>query len=186
MEMTIRNHTEFLWHDVFAFNCLNPIQAPAFQGLEARTDLHELARPAALHGANDAGERTHAHGRLLSAGTDQGGRGVRLRARFRRDESRPHRRLVDRDAVGAGGGLHGGHGDGSRVPVRQPGPLLPPCRARFWRHRPGEASTTVSRLYLAKGTLDEFPPTAGSGPSGNWRRGRSARRGPRSDGRRER
>ena len=31
VEMTIRNHTEFLWHDVFAFNCLNPILAPVFQ-----------------------------------------------------------------------------------------------------------------------------------------------------------
>ena len=27
LEMTIRNHTEFIWHDVFAFNCLNPIHA---------------------------------------------------------------------------------------------------------------------------------------------------------------
>ena len=24
VEMTVRNQTEFLWHDVFAFNCLNP------------------------------------------------------------------------------------------------------------------------------------------------------------------
>jgi len=27
----IRNHAEFLWHDVFAFNCLNPSEAPALQ-----------------------------------------------------------------------------------------------------------------------------------------------------------
>ena len=36
VEMTVRNHTEFLWRDVFAFNCVNPIQAPAFQDWKLR------------------------------------------------------------------------------------------------------------------------------------------------------
>ena len=31
VEMTVTNHTEFLWHDVFAFNCLNPTGAPDFK-----------------------------------------------------------------------------------------------------------------------------------------------------------
>ncbi len=46
VEMTVRNHTEFLWHDVFAFNCLNPIQAPAFQDWKLeRTYMSKQGKP---------------------------------------------------------------------------------------------------------------------------------------------
>jgi hypothetical protein len=49
IEITVHNLTEFLWHDVFAFNCLNPIEAPAFQDwtLE-RTYMSKQGKPFSL------------------------------------------------------------------------------------------------------------------------------------------
>ncbi len=49
LEMTVRNHTEFVWHEVFAFNCLNPIQAPAFQDWKLeRTYMSSQGKPLCL------------------------------------------------------------------------------------------------------------------------------------------
>jgi hypothetical protein len=46
VEMTIRNHTEFLWRDVFAFNCINPIQARTFQDWKLqRTYMSREGKP---------------------------------------------------------------------------------------------------------------------------------------------
>ena len=66
--MTIVNHTEFVWHDVFAFNCVNPVKAPAFQDWTLdRTYMSPGA--AALHGANETSSGPHADGRFLSPAT---------------------------------------------------------------------------------------------------------------------
>ncbi len=49
LEMTVRNHTEFLWHDVFAFNCLNPVDAPAFKDWKLkRTYMSSQGKPLLL------------------------------------------------------------------------------------------------------------------------------------------
>jgi hypothetical protein len=46
VEMTIRNHTEFLWRDVFAFNCINPIQARKFHDWKLqRTYMSRQGKP---------------------------------------------------------------------------------------------------------------------------------------------
>ncbi|MBM4025809.1 MAG: alpha/beta hydrolase, partial [Planctomycetes bacterium] len=49
VEMTVRNHTEFHWHEVFAFNCLNPTGAPDFKDwtLE-RTYMSSQGKPLCL------------------------------------------------------------------------------------------------------------------------------------------
>jgi hypothetical protein len=49
VEVTIRNHTEFLWHDVFAFNCVNPIEALAFRDWKLqRTYMSAQGKPLCL------------------------------------------------------------------------------------------------------------------------------------------
>ena len=49
LELTVRNDTEFLWHDVFAFNCLNPISAPAYQDWKlSRTYMSSHGKPRLL------------------------------------------------------------------------------------------------------------------------------------------
>lgn len=51
VEMTVRNHTEFLWRDVFAFNCLNPIEAPTFQDWKLdRTYMSRQGQPFRMSG----------------------------------------------------------------------------------------------------------------------------------------
>ena len=118
--MTVRNHTEFLWHDVFAFNCLNPIEAPAFQDWKLERTYMSCAREAALPGADETGERAHADRGFLSPGANRAGQRVDLRAQVRRHEPRSHRRLVDRHALRAGRSLHGRDGGAGGVSIRQP------------------------------------------------------------------
>ena len=156
-----------------------PGSSPGVSGLEARADVHEFARQAAVHGANDARARAHAHGRFLSAAADQVWGGIRLCSRVRRHESRPHRWLVDRDTLGTGRLLYGDYGHGSRLPLRQFGPLLPPCGAEFRRYRPPGRKHDGQPHLPGEGHTRPVSPTTGSGPApdGGTAEMGSARRG---------
>ena len=156
LEMTIHNHTEFLWHDVFAFNCLNPIQAPVFKDWKLeRTYMSSRGQPLRM------AQTTRVKGQMPTVGFY----------------------LPDRVRVGQESVFVRGFGatspdrtDGSWiVTLSEPAGAYMAATAmkaaflfdnldRCCIHAapgcgdigPGEASTTVSRLYLAKGTLDIF------------------------------
>lgn len=67
VEMTVRNHTEFLWHDVFAFNCINPIQARSFQDWKLeRTYMSKEGQPYCM-AQTDSCPRPDAHCGVLPA-----------------------------------------------------------------------------------------------------------------------
>ncbi len=156
VEMTVRNHTEFLWHDVFAFNCLNPIEAPVFQDWKLeRTYMSAQGKPRCM------AQATRVKGHMPTVG------------------------FYLPERVGAGTESIFVRGFGATSPDRTDGSwivtLSEPAGAymaatamkaaflfdnldrcclhaapSFGDIGPGEGSTTISRLYLAKGTLDDF------------------------------
>jgi hypothetical protein len=118
VEMTVRNHTEFLWRDVFAFNCINPIQARTFQDWKLeRTYMSREGKPFACRRQPACKATCRPSGSICPSTCGRarsrcscGGSappapiGPTVRGSLR-SPSRPVR-------------LHGGHGDGGRVPVR--------------------------------------------------------------------
>lgn len=190
VEMTVRNHTEFLWHDVFAFNCLNPIEARAFQDWKLeRTYMSAQGKPRCL------AQTTRVKGHMPTVGFY----------------------LPERVAVGTESVFV--RGFGATSPDRTDGPwivtLAEPAGAymaatameaaflfdnldrcclhaapSFGDIGPGEGSTTVSRLYLAKGTLDDFLRRLAADRPGltarqKWARSVGAARGTKPHGRME-
>jgi creatinine amidohydrolase len=156
VEMTVGNHTEFLWHDVFAFNCLNPIQAPAFQDWRLeRTYMSKQGKPFCM------AQTTRVKGHMPTVGCY----------------------LPERIKAGEGSVFVRGFGatspdrtDGSwMVTLSEPAGAYMAATATeaaflfdnldrcclhaapsFGDIGPGEGSTTVSRLHLARGTLNDF------------------------------
>jgi creatinine amidohydrolase len=156
VEMTVRNHTEFLWHDVFAFNCLNPIQAPVFQDWKLeRTYMSKQSKPFRM------GRTTRVKGHMPTVGFYL-----------------PERIKAGQESVFVRGfgATSPDRTDGSWiVTLSEPAGAFMAATAMeaaflfdnldrcclhaapsFGDIGPGENSTTVSRLYLARGTLDEF------------------------------
>lgn len=156
VEMTIRNHTEFFWHDVFAFNCLNPVQAPAFQDWKLeRTYLSRQGKPFAMAGT------TRVKGHMPTV------------AFYLPDRVEPGKESVFVRGFGA---TSPDRTDGSWIVTlsEPPGTYMAATAVEavflfdnldrccihaapgFGDIGPGESSTAVSRLYLASGTLDDF------------------------------
>jgi creatinine amidohydrolase len=156
VEMTIRNHTEFLWHDVFAFNCLNPIEAPAFKDWKLqRTYMSSKGKPLCM------AQTTRTKGQMPTVG-------FYLPQRIRPGEESIFVRTF--------GATSPDRTDGSWiVTLSEPAGAYMAATAvqtaflfdnldrcclhsapSFGDIGPGQSSTTVSRLYLAKGTLDDF------------------------------
>lgn len=190
VEMTVRNHTEFVWHDVFAFNCLNPIEAPAFQDWKLeRTYMSAQGKPRCM------AQTTRVKGHMPTVG------------------------FYLPERVGAGTESIFVRGFGATSPDRTDGSwivtLSEPAGAymaatameaaflfdnldrcclhaapSFGDIGPGEGSTTVSRLYLAKGTLDDFLRRLAADRPGlaarqKWARPVAAARGTKPHGRME-
>ncbi len=156
VEMTIRNHTEFLWRDVFAFNCINPIQARTFQDWKLqRTYMSRQGKPFRMS------ETTRVQGHMPTVG-------------FYLPE---HVRAGEESVFVRGfGATSPDRTDGSWiVTLSEPTGSYMAATAleaaflfdnldrcclhsapSFGDIGPGEASTTVSRFYLAQGTLEGF------------------------------
>jgi creatinine amidohydrolase len=156
VEMTIRNHTEFLWRDVFAFNCINPIQARTFQDWKLeRTYMSREGKPFRMS------QTTRVQGPMPTVG-------------FYLPE---HVRAGEESVFVRGfGATSPDRTDGSWiVTLSEPAGSYMAAMAMeaaflfnnldrcclhaapgFGDIGPGEASTTVSRFYLARGTLDDF------------------------------
>jgi hypothetical protein len=190
VEMTVRNHTRFYWHDVFAFDCLNPIEAPAFRDWKLeRTYMSAQGKPFRMTGTR------RRKGHLPTV-------------QFYLPEQRPAGE--ESLFVQGFGATSPDRTDGSwLVTLSEPAGAYMAATAvdaaflfdnldrcclhaapRFGDIGPGESSTAVSRLYLAKGTLDDFQkrlaaerpgllarqkwahpggPASGSGPGGGPR-----------------
>ena len=154
--LTVRNHTEFLWHDVFAFNCLNPVQAAAFQDWKLeRTYMSRQGKPFAMAGT------TRVKGHMPTVGF------------YLPEHTKPGTESV---FVRGFGGTSPDRTDGSWIlTLSEPAGTYMAATATeavflfdnldrccihaapgFGDIGPGESSTTVSRLYLSSGTLDSF------------------------------
>ncbi|MHB8864609.1 MAG: creatininase family protein [Pirellulaceae bacterium] len=156
LEMTIRNHTEFLWHDVFAFNCLNPINAPTFQDWKLeRTYMSAQGKPLCM------AQTTRVKGHMPTVGF------------YLPERITPGTESVFVRGFGA---TSPDRTDGSWI-VTLSDPAGSYMAATAWEAAflfgnldrcclhaapsfgdigPGEGSTTVSRIYLARGTLETF------------------------------
>lgn len=156
VEMTIRNHTEFFWRDVFAFNCLNPIGAPSFQDWKLeRTYMSRQGQPYCL------AQTTRVRGSMptvgfylperVAAGEESVFvRGFRATSPDRTDGSW----IVTLSDTGAA------YMAATAVEAAFLFDNLDRCclhaAPSFGDIGPGEASSAASRFYVARGTLDEF------------------------------
>ena len=154
--LTVRNHTEFLWHDVFAFNCLNPVQAPAFQDWKlARTYMSSHGQPLRM------AQTTRVKGHMPTV------------TFYLPDRVEPRKESVFVRGFGA---TSSDRTDGSWIVTlsEPPGAYMAATAVEavflfdnldrccihaapgFADIGPGESSYAVSRMYLASGTLDDF------------------------------
>ena len=156
VEMTIRNHTEFLWRDVFAFNCLNPIEAPAFKDWKLeRTYMSKQGRPFRMS------ETTRVKGHMPTVGfyvperVAPGTESVFVRGFGATSPDR-----TDGSWIVTLSEPTGSYMAATAMETAFLFDNLDRCclhaAPSFGDIGPGEASTSVSRLYLAKGTLEDF------------------------------
>jgi creatinine amidohydrolase len=156
IEMTIRNHTEFLWHDVFAFNCLNPIQAPAFQDWKLkRTYMSKQGKPFCMAQTSRVKGHMPTVGFYLPDRTKAGEESVFVRGFGATSPDRTDGSWIVTLSEPAGSYIAA-----TAVETAFLFDNLDRCclhaAPAFGDIGPGESSTTVSRLYLAKGSLDDF------------------------------
>jgi creatinine amidohydrolase len=155
VEMTVRNHTEFLWHDVFAFNCLNPIDAPAFRDWKLqRTYMSSKGKPLCMAQTT----RTKGHmptvGFYLPEPVKPGQESIFVRTFGATSPDRTDGSWIVTLSEPAGAYMAA-----TAVQTAFLFDNLDRCclhsAPSFGDIGPGQSSTTVSRLYLAKGTLND-------------------------------
>ena len=156
IEMTVRNHTEFLWHDVFAFNCVNPIKAPAFQDWKLlRTYMQSQGQPRCM------AETKRVQGNMptvqfylpehVSGGTES----VFVRGFGATSPDRTDGSWIVTVSEPAGTYMAATAWESAFLFDNLDRCCLHAAPS-FGDIGPGEASTTVSRIYLATGDLTEF------------------------------
>jgi acetyl esterase len=156
VEMTIRNHTEFLWHEVFAFNCLNPTGAPDFKDwtLE-RTYMSSQGRPLCLART----ERVRGHmptvGFYLPDRIETGRESIFVRGFGATSPDR-----TDGSWIVTLSQPQGAYMAAAVVEAAFLFDNLDRCcihaAPAFGDIGPGQTAMTVSRFYLAKGSLEDF------------------------------
>jgi creatinine amidohydrolase len=156
LEMTIRNHTEFLWHDVFAFNCLNPIEAPAFQDWKLeRTYMSSHGRPLRMVQTTRVKGHMPTVGFYLPERIKAGEESVFVRGFGATSPDRTDGAWIVTLSEPTGAYMAATTTEAAFLFDN-----LDRCCIHaapgFGDIEPGVASTTVSRLYLAQGTLDDF------------------------------
>lgn len=156
VEMTIRNHTEFLWHEVFAFNCLNPVQAPGFLDWKLeRTYMNRQGKPFAMAGTARVQGHMPTVGFYLPDRVQPGEESVFVRGFGATSPDRTDGSWIVTLSEPAGTYMAA-----TAVEAVFLFDNLDRCCIHaapgFGDIGPGESSRTVSRLYLACGTLDGF------------------------------
>ena len=156
VEMTIRNHTEFLWRDVFAFNCLNPIEAPAFQDWKlARTYMSARGKPQCM------AQTTRVKGHMptvefhLPQQIKAGEESIFVRGFGATSPDRTDGSWIVTLSEPAGTYMAATAMEAAFLFDNLDRCCLHAAPS-FGDIGPGESSLTVSRLYLAKGTLNDF------------------------------
>jgi hypothetical protein len=156
IEMTVRNLTEFVWHDVFAFHCLNPIQAPAFQDWElSRTYMNQNGRPLCMAETERVEGPMPTVGFYLPEKTAPGEESIFVHGFSATSPDR-----TDGNYIVTFSRPEGAYMAATAVQIAFLFDNLDracihaaPC---FGDLGPGQAATTVSRLYFARGDLDDF------------------------------
>ncbi len=156
VEMTVRNHTEFLWRDVFAFNCLNPIEAPTFQDWKLeRTYMSRHGKPFLMSGTKRVQGHMPTVGFYLPERVEAGTESIFVRGFGGTSPDRTDGSWIVTLSEPAGAFMAA-----TVVETAFLFDNLDRCclhaAPSFGDIGPGEASTTVSRLYLAQGTLEDF------------------------------
>ena len=156
VEMTVRNHTEFLWHDVFAFNCINPIQARSFQDWKLeRTYMSKEGQPYCM------AQTTRVQGPMptvefyLPESVPEGEGSVFVKGFHATSPDRTDGSWIVTLSEPAGAYMAATAMEIAFLFNNLDRCCLhaAPC---FGDIGPGEASTTVSRFYLAQGKLEDF------------------------------
>ena len=156
VEMTIENLADAVWHDVFAFNCLNPVNARQFKDWELRrTYMSEHGRPVQM------AETKRVHGHMPTVG-------FYLHERIPWGKESPFVRGFHATSPNRTDGswiVTLSDPPGSYMAATSPSAVflfdnLDRCcihsAADFGDIGPGESSTTVCRLYFAHGSLEDF------------------------------
>jgi hypothetical protein len=156
VEMTIRNQTEFLWHDAFAFNCFNPTGAPDFKDwtLE-RTYMSSQGKPLCLARTQRIRGHMPTVEFYLSERVEAGQESVFVRGFGATSPDR-----TDGSWIVTLSQPEGAYMAAAVVEAAFLFDNLDRCcihgAAGFGDIGPGQTGTTVSRFYLAKGTLEDF------------------------------
>ncbi len=156
VEMTVRNHTEFFWHDVFAFDCLNPTGAPDFKDwtLE-RTYMSSQGRPLCLARTQRVRGHMPTVGFYLPDRVETGRESVFVRG-F--GATSPNR--TDGSWIVTLSQPEGSYMAAAVVDTAFLFDNLDRCCIHaapgFGDIGPGQTGTAVSRFYLAKGSLEDF------------------------------
>ena len=156
VEMTICNHTEFLWHDVFAFNCLNPILAPVFQDWKLeRTYMSAQGKPLCMAKTSRVKGHMPTVGFYLPERIKAGEESVFVRGFGATSPDR-----TDGSWIVTLSDAKSAFMAATAFEAAFLFDNLDRCclhaAPSFGDIGPGESSTTVSRFYLAQGTLDDF------------------------------
>lgn len=154
--MTIRNRTEFFWHDVFAFNCLNPVEAPAFQDWKLdRTYMSSHGQPLRMAQTRRVKGHMPTVGFYLPERVEVGEESIFVRGFGATSPDRTDGSWIVTLSEPAGTYMAS-----TAVEAAFLFDNLDRCclhaAPSFGDIGPGEGSSTVSRLYLAKGGLDAF------------------------------
>jgi len=154
--MTVTNHTEFFWHDVFAFNCLNPVRAPDFNDwtLE-RTYMSSQGKPLCLARTQRVRGHRPTVGFYLPDRVEAGKESVFVRGFGATSPDR-----TDGSWIVTLSQPQGAYMAVSVVETTFLFNNLDRCcihaAAGFGDIGPGQAGATVSRFYLARGSLEDF------------------------------
>jgi acetyl esterase/lipase len=156
VEMTIHNYTEFLWHDVFAFNCLNPTGAPDFKDwtLE-RTYMSSQSKPLCLAQTQRIRGQMPTVGFYLPDRVEAGKESVFVRGFGATSGDR-----TDGSWIVTLSQPEGAYMAAAVVDAAFLFDNLDRCCIHaapgFGDIGPGQTGMTVSRFYLAKGSLEDF------------------------------
>ena len=156
VEMTVRNHTDFSWRDVFAFNCVNPTNAPAFQDWKLqRTYMSVEGKPHCMAQTTRVKGSMPTVGFYLPARVAPGDESVFVRGFGATSPDRTDGEWIVTTSEPAGAYMAATALEAAFLFDNLDRCCLHAAPS-FGDIGPGEASTTVSRIYLAKGTLESF------------------------------
>jgi len=156
VEMTVRNHTEFLWRDVFAFNCVNPIQAPTFQDWKlGRTYMQSQGKPRCMDETRRVQGSMPTVQFYLPEDVSSGSESVFVRGFGATSPDRTDGSWIVTVSEPAGGYMAATASEAAFLFDNLDRCCLHAAPS-FGDIGPGEASTTVSRIYLAQGDLQQF------------------------------